>query len=113
MEMLRTKCPEMVRKEVAMHLLGYHLIRGIMAEAARTGKLPPSRKGLGVTLEKWLSWGLSDMGLQCQTRKMVILELRALVKGACGLACSRPVADFYSLPSQVLADHLELFESGP
>ena len=35
MEMLRTKSPEMVRKEVAMHLLAYNLIRGIMAEAAR------------------------------------------------------------------------------
>ena len=43
MEMLRTKTPEMVRKEVAMHLLGYNLIRGIMAEAARVGKVPPSR----------------------------------------------------------------------
>jgi Transposase DDE domain len=43
MEMLRTKTPEMVRKEVAMHLLGYNLIRGIMAEAARTGKVSPSR----------------------------------------------------------------------
>ena len=35
MEMLRTKSPEMVRKEVAVHLLGYNLIRGIMAAAAR------------------------------------------------------------------------------
>jgi hypothetical protein len=35
MEMLRTKSPEMVRKEVAVHLLAYNLIRGIMAEAAR------------------------------------------------------------------------------
>ena len=43
MEMLRTKTPEMVRKEVAIHLLGYNLIRGIMAEAARVGKVPPSR----------------------------------------------------------------------
>ena len=37
MEMLRTKSPEMVRKEVAIHLLAYNLIRGIMAEAARVG----------------------------------------------------------------------------
>ena len=35
MEMLRTKSPEMVRKEVGMHLLAYNLIRGVMAEAAR------------------------------------------------------------------------------
>jgi hypothetical protein len=35
MEMLRCKSPEMVRKEVAVHLLAYNLIRGIMAEAVR------------------------------------------------------------------------------
>ena len=33
--MLRTKTPEMVRKEVGMNLLAYNLIRGVMAEAAR------------------------------------------------------------------------------
>jgi Transposase DDE domain len=41
MEMLRTKSPEMVRKEVAMHLLAYNLIRGLMSEAARVGEVPP------------------------------------------------------------------------
>jgi hypothetical protein len=41
MEMLRTKSPEMVRKEVAMHLLAYNLIRGVMAEAARVEQIKP------------------------------------------------------------------------
>jgi hypothetical protein len=43
MEVLRTKSPGMVRKEVAMHLLAYNLIRGIMAEAARAGGVKPRR----------------------------------------------------------------------
>jgi hypothetical protein len=43
MEMLRTKSPEMVRKEVAIHLLAYNLIRGIMAEAARVVEVKPRR----------------------------------------------------------------------
>jgi hypothetical protein len=43
MEMLRTKTPEMVRKEVAMHLLAYNLIRGIMAEAGRSEGVKPRR----------------------------------------------------------------------
>jgi Transposase DDE domain len=43
MEMVRTKSPEMVRKEVAIHLLAYNLIRGIMAEAARAGAVQPRR----------------------------------------------------------------------
>jgi hypothetical protein len=41
MEMLRTKSPEMVAKEVAVHLLAYNLIRGIMAEAARAAEVRP------------------------------------------------------------------------
>ena len=41
MEMLRAKSPEMVGKEVAMHLLAYNLIRGIMAEAARVAEVKP------------------------------------------------------------------------
>jgi hypothetical protein len=41
MEMLRTKSPELVRKEVATHLLAYNLIRGVMAEAARSEGIKP------------------------------------------------------------------------
>src|SRR3954452_28515 len=41
MEMLRTRSPEMVRKEVAMHLVAYNLIRGNMAEAARAKESKP------------------------------------------------------------------------
>jgi hypothetical protein len=43
MEMLRTKVPGMVRKEVAVHLLAYNLIRGVMAEAGRSGGVKPRR----------------------------------------------------------------------
>jgi Transposase DDE domain len=43
MEMLRTKSPAMVRKEVAVHLLAYNLIRGLMAEAARAREVEPRR----------------------------------------------------------------------
>jgi Transposase DDE domain len=41
MEMLRTKSPDMVRKEVGTHLLAYNLIRGVMAEAARGRDMQP------------------------------------------------------------------------
>jgi Transposase DDE domain len=43
MDILRTRSPEMVRKEVAAHLLAYNLIRGIMAEAARSEAIQPRR----------------------------------------------------------------------
>ena len=40
-DVLRTRSPEMVRKEIAAHLLAYNLIRGIMAEAARVEEMKP------------------------------------------------------------------------
>src|SRR3954452_16465670 len=43
MEVLRTESPGLVRKEVAMHLLAYNLIRGIMAEAGRSEGVRPRR----------------------------------------------------------------------
>ena len=41
MGVLRCKSPEMVRKEVWGHLLGYNLIRGVMAGAAAGSGVPP------------------------------------------------------------------------
>ena len=41
MEMLRCKSPEMVRKEIAVHLLAYNLIRGSVAQAAYLYKKVP------------------------------------------------------------------------
>jgi hypothetical protein len=41
MDILRCQSPEMVRKEIWMHLLAYNLIRGVMAQAARAhGRAP-------------------------------------------------------------------------
>jgi hypothetical protein len=41
MDVRRCQSPEMVEKEVWMHLLAYNLIRGVMAEAARAHGLAP------------------------------------------------------------------------
>jgi len=41
MAVLRCKSPEMVRKEVWIHLLAYNLIRGVMARAAEAHELGP------------------------------------------------------------------------
>jgi Transposase DDE domain len=63
MEMLRTKSPEMVRKEVAMHLLAYNLIRGVMAAAARSEGIRPrqlSFKGSQHTVREFEAVHLYD-----------------------------------------------------
>ena len=41
MDVLRCKTPAMVRKEIGMHLLGYNLIRTVMAQAAEAHHLRP------------------------------------------------------------------------
>lgn len=41
MDVLRGQSPEMVRKEVWAHLLGYNLLRGLMAQAAVAAELLP------------------------------------------------------------------------
>jgi hypothetical protein len=43
MDVLRCQSPEMVEKEVWMHLLAYNLIRGVMAQAARAHGRAPRR----------------------------------------------------------------------
>ena len=41
MDVLRCKSPQMVMKEIAVHLLAYNLVRAVMAQAARLGQLLP------------------------------------------------------------------------
>src|SRR5262249_24455839 len=63
MEVLRSQSPEMVRKEVAVHLLGYNLIRGMMAEAARVSEVKPrqlSFKGAQQTIRSFEEAQLYD-----------------------------------------------------
>lgn len=41
MDVLRCQSPDMVRKEIAAHLLVYNLVRVVLAQAARHGQLHP------------------------------------------------------------------------
>lgn len=51
MDVLRCKTPEMVRKEIWMHLLAYNLIRGVMAEAAEAHGETPRHLSFKGTLQ--------------------------------------------------------------
>jgi hypothetical protein len=51
MDVLRCKTPEMVRKEIWMHLLAYNLIRTLMAEAARRECVEPRQISFAGTLQ--------------------------------------------------------------
>src|SRR5690606_3053552 len=63
MEHLRTKKPEMVRKDFYTHLLAYNLIRGIILEAALVAGVPPhqlSFKGAMQSINVFLGLALAD-----------------------------------------------------
>lgn len=51
MDVLRCKTPEMVRKEIWMHLLAYNLIRGVMAAAAEGHGKEPRQLSFKGTLQ--------------------------------------------------------------
>ncbi len=53
MDILRSKSPEMVRKEVAVHLLAYNLIRSLMVRAATLAHVLPRALSFKATLQLW------------------------------------------------------------
>lgn len=73
LEVLRGKTPEMVRKELWMHLLAYNLIRTVMAQAACEHKVQPWRLSFKATLQTVNAFALPL--LRC--RKAALPALRA------------------------------------
>ena len=51
MDVLRCKSPDMVRKEIAVHLLAYNLVRAVMAQAACLAHLLPRQLSFKATLQ--------------------------------------------------------------
>jgi Transposase DDE domain len=59
MDILSCKTPEMVRKEIWIHLLAYNLTRKVMAQAAQEGKITPRQLSLAGAVQtlnafRWL-----------------------------------------------------------
>lgn len=56
MDILRSKTPEQVRKELAMCVILYNVIRGVMLTASKKRKVPLSRisfKGTATQMNQW------------------------------------------------------------
>jgi hypothetical protein len=51
MEILRCKSPQMIRKEIAAHLLAYNLVRTVMAQAAYLAYVLPRQLSFKATLQ--------------------------------------------------------------
>jgi hypothetical protein len=56
MNILSCKTPDMARKEIWVHLLGYNLIRLLMAQAAKLANVKPRDLSFKHCLQLWLSW---------------------------------------------------------
>jgi hypothetical protein len=62
MQVLRCKSPAMVRKEIWMHLLGYNLIRQVMAEAAAAAGIEPRQISFAGTLQTLTALAMAGWG---------------------------------------------------
>jgi Transposase DDE domain len=56
MSVLRCKTPEMVRKEIWMHLLAYNLVRTVMAEAAERAGIEPREVSFAGAVQAINAW---------------------------------------------------------
>jgi hypothetical protein len=54
---LRCKTPEMVRKELWVYLLGYNLVRGVMAESAGVAGVAPRKLSFACAVQGVLAFG--------------------------------------------------------
>ena len=69
MGVLRGKTPTMVRKEIAVHLLAYHLIRTVIAQAASRDAIAPHTISFKAALQLLTAFqdkGLLDTPARCR-----------------------------------------------
>lgn len=81
MEKLRCKTPEMVRKELRMHLIAYNLVRGLMGEAARREHVRLDRisfKGAVDTLRQFAN-ALNAARHRPRLQQGIIAEMLAII----------------------------------
>jgi hypothetical protein len=83
LDILRCKTPQMVEKELWLHVSAYNLIRSVMAEAAQKFNLPPhliSFKGTVTTLREWEPFMARTNLAEGQMEEMYNLLLYYLAK---------------------------------
>ena len=78
MDILRCKSPEMVCKEIAVHLLAYNLVRAVMAQAAYLAEMPPRRLSFKGTLQLLRAFG---QNLRHSPRGRLALRCAVLLAG--------------------------------
>lgn len=72
MDVLRCKTPEMVEKEIWMHLLAYNLIRGVMARAADAHEVKPRQISFKGALQTMTAFQDSLRRANPQSRRVLV-----------------------------------------
>ena len=72
MDVLRCKTPEMVKKEIWMHLLAYNLIRGVMAKAAEAHDKQPRHLSFKGTLQTMAAFQVDLRRARPRCRKRLV-----------------------------------------
>jgi hypothetical protein len=81
MDVLRCKSPEMVRKEVWIHILAYNLIRGVMAKAAEAHDLRPRQLSFKGALQTMTAFQGAVARAKGEERERLVREmLRAIAE---------------------------------
>jgi IS4 transposase len=76
MDVLRGKRAELVRKEVAVHLLAYNLVRAVMAQAAVIGRVLPRHLSFQSTLQVLNEF--KHTLIDCACRRLIALHEQLL-----------------------------------
>ena len=85
MDVLRCKSPEMVEKEIWMHLLAYNLIRGVMAQAAEAHDKRPRQLSFKGTLQTMTAFQEAMRRATPADRELLVAAmLRAIAQQAVG-----------------------------
>jgi len=79
MDLLRCKSPDMVHKELTMHLIAYNLVRLTMLEASAQEGVPVERPSFKGTLSTLRTWAPFFLSVDRRTRDRLWTSLLALV----------------------------------
>jgi len=84
MDILRSRTPEQIRKELTMHAICYNLLRGLIQAAAKRADIDPasiSFKGAAEQLDQW-SWLFLSVGERPGDRRALLEDFYAALTSA-------------------------------
>lgn len=77
MDVLRCQTPQMIEKELWVHLLAYNLIRLLMAQAAVHTHVHPRSLSFKHTVQLWISWSAARLTQRLQGHRNTLFTLIA------------------------------------